>query len=325
MRQKQGVISPDAGVDLVLVVAAGRAVRMGQLGCHEGFRSCGNYSPASNNLTRVSQSGKRKHVRRSPRRLLGGALVRVAAKVDPGALRAAVRAAAKVDPGALRAAVANLPAPGPPAGRPREGACRASLSPGVSRRQVQYLDNAALTKTVNLCDDCGYLAIDEMGASHHRAATSLDELPNCERIGNTERPGREFQMARMALQILGRKGGQDVLVYGAGRSLDNVDIERLRRAGTVSIADIMKVRDDAPFIDVNDPGEQRFPVVVASEVLEHFRDPWSDFATLLGMVDPGACWSAGPTSTTVVPTWSTTATSTTETTRRTTRWSRSAG
>ena len=156
----------------------------------------------------------------------------------------------------------------------------------MSRRQVQYLDNAALRKTVNLCDDCGYLAIDEMGPSHYRAATSLDELPNCQRIGNTERPGREFQMARMALQILGRKGGQDVLVYGAGRSLDNLHIQRLRRAGTVSIADIMKVRDDAPFLDVNNPGEQRFPVVVPSEVLEHFRDPWSDFATLLGMVDP---------------------------------------
>ena len=212
--------------------------------------------------------------------------MRVAAKVDPGSLRVAVRAAAKVDPAALRAAAANLPAPGPPAGRPPAGACRVCHSPGVSRRQVQYKDNAALRKTVNLCDDCGYLAIDEMGPSHYRAATSLDELPNCQRIGNTERPGREFQMARMALQILGRKGGQDVLVYGAGRSLDNLHIQRLRRAGTVSIADIMKVRDDAPFIDVNHPGEQRFPVVVASEVLEHFRDPWSDFATLLGMVDP---------------------------------------
>ena len=108
-------------------------------------------------------------------------------------------------------------------------------------------------------------------------------------------------------------------------ALDNLHIQRLRRAGTVSIADIMKVRDDAPFIDVNDPGEQRFPVVVASEVLEHFRDPWSDFATLLGWSIPGAYWFAGPTSTMVGPTWSTTAPSTTETTRRTTRWSRSAG
>ena len=34
-------------------------------------------------------------------------------------------------------------------------------------------------------------------------------------------------MARMALQILGRKRAQDVLVYGAGRSLDNLHIQRL--------------------------------------------------------------------------------------------------
>jgi SAM-dependent methyltransferase len=93
-------------------------------------------------------------------------------------------------------------------------------------------------------------------------------------------------MARMALLILGRRKTQNVLVYGAGRSLDNLHIQRLPRVGTVSIADIMKVRDDAPFVDVNDPGTQRFAVVVASEVIEHFRDPWTDFTTLLGLVTP---------------------------------------
>ena len=91
-------------------------------------------------------------------------------------------------------------------------------------------------------------------------------------------------MAKLALQILGRKRTQDVLVYGAGRSLDNLHIQRLPKAGTVSIADIMKIRDDAPFVDAKDAGGQQFPVIVASEVIEHFRDPWSDFATLLGLV-----------------------------------------
>ena len=249
----------------------------------------------------MPQTEERNHRRRSLRRLLGGALVRFAAKVDPralraavrvavnahpGALQAAIRVAAKVDPSALRAAAADLPAPGPPAGRRPDGGCLVCHSPRVSRRKVQYIPNPALRKTVNVCDRCGYVAIDEIGTSHYRVATSVDQLPAPKRIGTTERPGREFQMARMALQILDRKGPQDVLVYGAGRSLDNLHIQRLPRAGTVSIADIMKVRDDAPFIDVNDPGEQRFPVVVASEVLEHFRDPWSDFATMLGLVEP---------------------------------------
>ena len=140
---------------------------------------------------------------------------------------------------------------------------------------------------MNLCRRCGYLAIDELGPSHYRAATSLDQLPAPkQRMGTVERPGREYQMARMALQILGRKKPQNVLVYGAGRSLDNLHIQRLPRVGTVAIADIMRIRDDAPFVDVNDPGKQRFPIVVASEVVEHFRDPWSDFATLLGLLTP---------------------------------------
>jgi SAM-dependent methyltransferase len=157
----------------------------------------------------------------------------------------------------------------------------------VSRREVRYLAKPALRKTINLCPQCGYLAIDEIRPSHYRAATSLDQLPTPkQRVGTAERPGREFQMARMALLILGRRKTQNVLVYGAGRSLDNLHIQRLPRVGTVSIADIMKVRDDAPFVDVNDPGTQRFAVVVASEVIEHFRDPWTDFTTLLGLVTP---------------------------------------
>ena len=196
-----------------------------------------------------------------------------------------MRAAAKIDPGAVRAATADPPPAGAPAGRPPDGGCLVCHTPGVSRRQVQYLDHPRLRKTVNSCDTCGYVAIDEIGPSHYRAATSVDQLPTTkQRIGTEERPGREFQMARMALQILGRKRAQNVLVYGAGRSLDNLHIQGLPRVGTVAIADIMKLRDDAPFVDVNNPGKERFPVVVASEVIEHFRDPWSDFATLLGLL-----------------------------------------
>ena len=219
----------------------------------------------------MPRTGQQNHGRRDPRRLLGATLVRVAAKVDPGA---------------LRAAASDLPAPGPPTGPRPDGSCLICRSPEVTRRRVQYFDNPALRKTVNSCARCGYVAMDEVGPSHYRTATSVDQLPASQRMGSTERPGREFYMARMALEILARKRPQNVLVYGAGRSLDNLHIQRLSRAGTVSIADVMKVRDDAPFIDVNNPGTQRFPVVVASEVVEHFRDPWSDFATMLGMVGP---------------------------------------
>lgn len=52
----------------------------------------------------------------------------------------------------------------------------------------------------------------------------------------------------------------------------------------VAIGDIMKLRDDAEFIDANDPPRRRFSVVVASEVIEHFRDPHEDFKKLFRLV-----------------------------------------
>ncbi|HEX8510927.1 MAG TPA: methyltransferase domain-containing protein [Propionibacteriaceae bacterium] len=226
----------------------------------------------------MPQIEERSDDRHTPRRLLGAALVRVAGKVDPSVVRA----------------TADLPFSGPPVGRPPDGGCLICHAPGVTRREVEYIADPALRKTVNVCSHCGYVAIDEIGPSHYRAATSVNQLPRpTPRVGTTERPGREFQMAKMALEILGRKAAQDVLVYGAGRSLDNLHIQRLPRAGMVAIADIVKVRDDAPFVDANHPGKKRFSVVVASEVVEHFRDPWSDFATLLGLVKPGGLLVCG--------------------------------
>ncbi len=147
----------------------------------------------------------------------------------------------QVDPEAMRRATAAPPPPGPPTGSPPDGGCLVCHAPGTSRREVRYLTNPSLRKTVNLCRRCGYLAIDELGPSHRRAGTSLDQLPAPEqRMGTVERPGCEYQMARMALQILGRKKPQNVLVYGAGRSLHDRHIQRLPRVGTVAIADIMR-------------------------------------------------------------------------------------
>ena len=90
-------------------------------------------------------------------------------------------------------------------------------------------------------------------------------------------------MARMAVRALDRSQ-VDVMIYGIGRSLDNLHIQRLPRVGTVAIGDIVHLRDDAEFHDVNEKARKRFTVVVASEVVEHFRSPQADFAKLFGFV-----------------------------------------
>jgi len=87
----------------------------------------------------------------------------------------------------------------------------------------------------------------------------------------------------MAIDIL-RRTDLEVLVYGIGRSLDNQHIAAMQRVKNVAIGDIMKLRDDAEFHDANQPARKQFPVVIASEVVEHFRDPHEDFAKLFQFV-----------------------------------------
>jgi SAM-dependent methyltransferase len=138
---------------------------------------------------------------------------------------------------------------------------------------------------VRICGICGHVANPE-NTHDYRQYEQLDSLTEAGRIGTPDHKGREYHMARMAIDILGRDQ-LEVLVYGAGRSFDNQHIATLPQVRHVAIADVMRLRDDAEFIDSNLPAPRRFAVVVASEVVEHFLDPRPDFARLLDFVEPG--------------------------------------
>jgi hypothetical protein len=173
----------------------------------------------------------------------------------------------------------------PPRGPAPEGSCLICRTPGLRRRELTMPGREHLSKVVHVCRGCGYVAIEEIGHDRYLGAATIDEVPSGgRRVGTEQRPGREFQMAKMAVEVLGRSRPVDVLVYGAGASLDNHHIQRLPGVRQAAIADIMELRDDAPFVDPRDPGARRFPVVVASEVVEHFRNPPEDFAMLFGLV-----------------------------------------
>ncbi len=75
-----------------------------------------------------------------------------------------------------------------------------------------------------------------------------------------------------------------MLVYGAGRSVDNMHIQRLKRVKRVAIGDIFKARDDADFVDTSKPAAETFDVVIACEVIEHFVNPHQEFDRLLSYV-----------------------------------------
>lgn len=163
-------------------------------------------------------------------------------------------------------------------------ACLICGSVRQRERTVTYTRDERKSCVVRICKTCGYVHMPGHVPSRYAGKTEMEQLPaGHSRLGDETVPGREFHMARMAVDILGGDR-HEVLLYGAGRSLDNHHIAKLPEVRRVAIGDIMKVRDDAEFIDANDPPRRRFSVVVASEVIEHFRNPHEDFAKLFRLV-----------------------------------------
>lgn len=157
-------------------------------------------------------------------------------------------------------------------------------SPRIIAKTVTYFRDPKLVCPVRICGRCGFVRCPKEDKSHYTEVKDFKSLPGATRAGTPTKKGREFYMAQMAVDIL-NKDKLDILVYGPGRSLDNHHMEKLPGVTQVAIGDIMQVRDDAEFIDANEPPKRRFSVVIACEVIEHFRDPWSDFDKLLRLVD----------------------------------------
>lgn len=173
------------------------------------------------------------------------------------------------------------PGYGVPVTRPRRQ-CLVCGGERVRSRRLTFVKDEKLTCRIRRCRDCGFVQILRRD-DKYRSMTSIDELPKGNRAGRAERPGREFHMAKMALDMIGGSD-RDVLIFGVGRSQDNRHLEQLPETGHVAVGDIMRVRDDENFVDISKPAERRFDVVVASEVIEHFRRPRQNFARLFEFV-----------------------------------------
>lgn len=136
--------------------------------------------------------------------------------------------------------------------------------------------------TAVVCGQCRYVHLPD-NVHDYTQSTSTESLGAAPRVGTLDQPGREFGMAELGVDVLGRSG-LSVLVYGVGRSFDNVHIAKLEQVDRVAIGDIMVIRDDADFVDIAKPAAETFDIVIASEVIEHFVDPQPDFAQLFGFV-----------------------------------------
>ena len=174
---------------------------------------------------------------------------------------------------------------------------------------------------VHICRACGHVGNPE-NMLDYRTYDGLEELTEAGRIGTPDRQGREFHMAKMAIDILGRDD-LEVLIFGAGRSFDNQHIAALPQVRHVAIADVMQLRDDAEFIDANLPAPRRFDGRRRQRGRRALPGSAGAISPICSTISsPTACSSAGRTCTTAAC-WRGRATSSSRATPRTTasaRW-----
>lgn len=101
------------------------------------------------------------------------------------------------------------------------------------------------------------------------------------RNATDERAGREFYMAEMGMEILG-KHNASVSFFGSGLNTDHHWLKRKYPEITTKLVDLENMQEADNF----EPIPQATPsdVVVASEVIEHFTQPVEHFKSLLRLL-----------------------------------------
>ena len=137
---------------------------------------------------------------------------------------------------------------------------------------------------VRICGRCRYVSNAENTVDYTKFQ-SVDKFALTPRVGTDDHRGREFHMAKMGAEILNRKR-LSVMVFGAGRSLDYRHIAKLSSVNRVIMSDVVDLRGEADFINITKGTEQRFDLIIACEVVEHFTDPRTEFSRLFDLLTP---------------------------------------
>jgi len=171
--------------------------------------------------------------------------------------------------------------------------CLVCGSRHLRRKSVDQIRTGG-TLNLLICRDCRYVSSPDSrhdyAAAKKTSGLSGGRAPRCATV---DEPGRETGMAELGVGVL-KRPGLSVLVYGAGQSLDVHHIAKLPSVVRVAIGDLLHLRDDvSEFVDITEHATRQYDVVVASEVLEHFPDPWANFRNLFSYVKDDGILIAG--------------------------------
>lgn len=150
-------------------------------------------------------------------------------------------------------------------------------------------------KTMNflLCLDCGYSYCRQNYKDYVRLGSkTISSSEDYARVGDGLRPGREYYMAKEAIDILGDpdfflpqtvreelgKRKFRVLIFAPGNSLDHELLRRLDSVAECKITDLENFQRSTHFVPLNT--RESFDIVIACEVVEHFTYPRKEFGNL---------------------------------------------
>ena len=155
---------------------------------------------------------------------------------------------------------------------------------GSSNLKVYDIERPTRHYDVRICGRCRYVSNAENTVDYTKFH-SVNKFALTPRVGTDKHRGREFYMAKMGAEILNRKP-LSVMIFGAGRSLDYQHIAKLPSVKKVVMSDIVDLRGEADFINITEGTDQRFDLIIACEVVEHFTDPKTEFPRLFDLVTP---------------------------------------
>ena len=153
---------------------------------------------------------------------------------------------------------------------------------GSRRTRLRLVERRNRTFEIRICQRCQYVS-NAGNTVDYTKFTSVERFRLTPRVGTADRPGREFHMARMGVDIL-RRPAIEAMVFGAGRSLDYRHIAKLPEVRSVAMSDVVDLGVDVDFINITKGTDRRFDLVIACEVIEHFPDPMTEFPRLFKLL-----------------------------------------
>jgi SAM-dependent methyltransferase len=166
-------------------------------------------------------------------------------------------------------------------GFPKDDPSRCMICRGM-KTELKQLTWGERTYQVRVCNSCRYVSNFDNTVDYTKFE-SVDKFQLTTRVGTEESTGREFYMAEMGADIL-RRTGLRVMVFGAGRSLDYQHIAKLPSVKRVVMSDVVDLRGEADFINIAKGTDERFDLIIACEVVEHFPDPMTEFPRLFDLL-----------------------------------------